>query len=534
MSRLLRYLVDYKLQDDDRPLTAYGIAVDALGRDDGFDTQIDSYPRVQMGRLRRMLDHFYLREDSENRLSIPYNHYEIVVGVNDSSKPSSQEVAVDGGPVPDARSADNSKVELEKLPGWFQTLGFHPRRPTYIVVAITSFFLMAIGASYYTQGNSTGVASKIDYPAVVLQSSEGMVNDAGRDKIRGIRSHLVGALNKFDQTRIFDSEAAPTIESQYLLESSILNKAGDRTQLRLVDSVTREVIWSTIVEAKTIEALEKKLDKAVIEIASPYGKIAQHELSKFRGDFTPGYPCVLQFHQYMRYREAAFLTPSLRCMQISAERFPNDAYLMSLMVEAKNVATQLDEKVKIRGSGKEIAQAAVKLDPGSASATFAVAQNAFLESDCRKGAAWGKRAVDLNPLSSQIMGHLGMYMLACNLPEGEAYAIRALEMDPNADLAIPATVAIQKMRQGDARAAYELSVNYINTAPGMAPGLEISYILSAAALGKRDEARKVWRRFAERSGYPETAASRDVFERWIANPDIVRELEIEFEKADLY
>ncbi|MEH6789283.1 hypothetical protein [Parasphingorhabdus sp.] len=534
MSKLLRYLVDYKLQDDDRPLTAYGIAVDALGRDDGFDTQADSYPRVQMGRLRRMLDHFYLREDSENRLSIPYSNYEIVVSENETISPASQELAVDRRSHPEAPPADNDTAEPEKLPGWFQTLGFHPRRPTYMVVAITSFFLVAIGASYFTQGNSAGVASKIDYPAVVLESPEGMVNDAARDKIRVIRSHLVGALNKFDQTRIFDSEAAPTVDSQYLLETSILNETGERTQLRLVDSITREVIWSTIVEARTNEALEEKLDKAVVEIASPYGKIAQHELSKFRGDFTPGYPCVLQFHQYMRYRQAAILKPSLSCMQTSAERFPNDAYLMSLMVEAKNIATQLDQKVKIRGSGREIAQTAVRLDPTSASATFAVAQDAFLDSDCRKGAAWGERAVNLNPLSSQIMGHLGMFMLACKLPDGETYAIRALEMDPNADLAIAATVAIQKMRKGDARGAYELSLNYMNTAPGMAPGLEISHMLSAAALGKRNEARNAWRRFAERSGYPETAASRVVFERWIANPDIVRELEMEFEKADLY
>ena len=60
MSKLLRFLVDYKLSGSSTPLKAYTIAVDALGRDENFDTQTDSYPRVQMGRLRRMLDNFYL------------------------------------------------------------------------------------------------------------------------------------------------------------------------------------------------------------------------------------------------------------------------------------------------------------------------------------------------------------------------------------------------------------------------------------------------------------------------------------------
>jgi len=98
MSKLLRFLVDHKLLDEGKPLTAYAVAVEGLGRDDGFDTQIDSYPRVQIGRLRRMLDHFYLREKSEYRLFIPFQHYEIILGRN--------EAASEVEPVSDASPGD--------------------------------------------------------------------------------------------------------------------------------------------------------------------------------------------------------------------------------------------------------------------------------------------------------------------------------------------------------------------------------------------------------------------------------------------
>jgi hypothetical protein len=82
MCKLLRFLVDYKLSGNSIPLKSYTIATDALGRDADFDTQTDSYPRVQMGRLRRMLDNFYLRKGGENRLLIAPNKYEIILEPN--------------------------------------------------------------------------------------------------------------------------------------------------------------------------------------------------------------------------------------------------------------------------------------------------------------------------------------------------------------------------------------------------------------------------------------------------------------------
>lgn len=540
MSKLLRFLVDHKLLEGGKPLTAYAVAVDALGRDDSFDTQIDSYPRVQIGRLRRMLDHFYLREKSENRLYIPYQHYEIMLGSNEAVKapdlPPTEGLSAGTLPVdPDLNDEKPAEplIEPDIATGSFAERLAAINR-VYILTICAALLLLTTAAIFYLQKSDSEPEVSIVYPAIIVKATEGITNSASRATSEIVHSHLVGALEKFDQVRVFDENSDPSNSSQYLLESSSLDDAGDRVQLRLVDSVTREVIWSSRIETTGSQERQAGLNQAVINIAGPYGKIAQHELSKYRVDFTPGYPCLLQFHQYMRYRDQPLLNRVLECMNDSAKEFPNDSYLMSVLATAKNISEKFDRAGAIDGSREEFAERAARIDNNSASATFAVAQSAFYEGDCRRGALWGERAVGLNPLNSRIMGYLGMYMLACDMPEGEAYAIKALQMDSNAELAIAATVAMQKLRRGDAKAAQDLSSRYLDSIPGAAFGLEISYILSSAMLGEKENAREVWRQLAERSGFSETAEPGDVLGKWITDPDLLRKLEDDFRIAALY
>ena len=529
MSKLLRFLVDHKLLDEGKPLTAYAVAVEGLGRDDGFDTQIDSYPRVQIGRLRRMLDHFYLREKSEYRLFIPFQHYEIILGRNEAA--SEVEPVSDASPG-DAGETGKSSAMLEDPP--IRSLVRARSVGRGRLLAIVAGLILLAGAAYYFLQDTNGeVATTIAYPSIIVKKAAGITGSQSPNKIELAQSHLVGTLEKFDQLHVFDEDSGPGIGSHYLLEILDLNDTADRIQLRLVAADSREVIWSDTIDTTTA-VRQAELDKAVTEIAGSYGKIAQHELSRYRGDYTPGYPCLLQFHQFIRFRDPASLEPVLQCMDASARQFPDDAYLMSMLAIAKNIAELFGVDDRIDGTGKDFALRATRLDSDSPSATFAVAQSAFYEGDCRRGASWGQRAVSLNPLNSRIMGYLGIYMLACKMPEGEAYATRALELDANADLAIVATVAMQKLRRGEAKAAQELSSRYMDSVPGAAVGLEISYILSSAALGEKEDARKAWRLLAKRSGFPETAEPRAVLSKWIGNPILLRELEADFQKADLY
>src|SRR3546814_5587874 len=58
---------------------AYAIATEALGRNEDFDPAVDSYPRVMVGRLRRLLDRYYADTPWVHRLRVPQGSYEVVV-----------------------------------------------------------------------------------------------------------------------------------------------------------------------------------------------------------------------------------------------------------------------------------------------------------------------------------------------------------------------------------------------------------------------------------------------------------------------
>ncbi|RED17026.1 hypothetical protein [Parasphingopyxis lamellibrachiae] len=82
MCRLLSYLVEQTLAGNGHRLKAYTIAVDGLGRDADFDARIDSYPRVQVGRLRKLLDDYYAADDAYAglRINIPKGAYVVSFG----------------------------------------------------------------------------------------------------------------------------------------------------------------------------------------------------------------------------------------------------------------------------------------------------------------------------------------------------------------------------------------------------------------------------------------------------------------------
>src|SRR4051795_5795576 len=58
--RFLRYVVDEALAGHGERIKAYTIAVEVLGRDEGFDANADPAVRLEAGRLRRALERYYL------------------------------------------------------------------------------------------------------------------------------------------------------------------------------------------------------------------------------------------------------------------------------------------------------------------------------------------------------------------------------------------------------------------------------------------------------------------------------------------
>ena len=525
MCKLLRFLVDYKLSGNSVPLKSYIIATDALGRNANFDPKTDSYPRVQMVRLRRMLDNFYLRNGGENRLVIAPNQYAIALEPN---RPSTVDTNDLMGESDDSEVRESA--ELPPMDAMGEGRGLDHRRDARrpiarVLVGIILAMLTGVAAYLLWLDRDAGQDGReIAYPAVVLDLPTAAAGSREEELSESIGNHLVGRLKGFGGIRVFDSNAGTPEKSGYLIKVRFLNPKADKVELRLLTRDSGEILWSTEIDTSNAATWKLELDRAIVSLVGNYGEIAQSELSKVGNDFSAGYPCLLQFDLYIRYREQEKVKPLRKCLRQSVKRFPNDAHLLSVAAFARNMAEQSETDIRGKGLGMVLARKAEAIDHNSAAANFAIAQSAFFAGDCATGVAWGKKALALNPLNSRISGYLGLYMIACDLPEGERYAVRALEFDPNVDLTIAGAVAFQMLKRGDAVSARDLSARYMASSLRDEPALELTYILSCAMLKDLTEARRAWKILAERYGLSESAPPREVLSRWISSPVLLNEV----------
>jgi adenylate cyclase len=75
--KFLRFVVDETLEGRASQLKGYTIAVAVYGRSESFDPQVDPIVRVEAGRLRRALEHYYLTAGKNDpvRIEIPKGSY---------------------------------------------------------------------------------------------------------------------------------------------------------------------------------------------------------------------------------------------------------------------------------------------------------------------------------------------------------------------------------------------------------------------------------------------------------------------------
>ena len=88
--RFLQYIVQEALAGHADRIKAYTIAVDIFGRDPSFDPASDPVVRIEAGRLRRCLEHYYLTKGSadEVQITIPKGGYVPQFTLRKETKPS--------------------------------------------------------------------------------------------------------------------------------------------------------------------------------------------------------------------------------------------------------------------------------------------------------------------------------------------------------------------------------------------------------------------------------------------------------------
>lgn len=508
MRRLLNYLVQETLAGRGDQVKAYSVAVDGLGRDPDFDTQADSYPRVQVGRLRRMLDAYYARYPlvAGVGLSIPNGSYKVRLF-------TPQEAATPAAAANAAATSTDAAVANRSRAAWEGAAP--PRRGlrwALVVLALVALLGSAMLWLVLNPLRSLADAEIVPAPALELQH----VSTDGSPEATRIGSRvdavLGDALYRSFVTLIqAGNDGGQVAPADYRLVGRVSTTGGGATlAVQIYHIQSGRQIWSqTVALSADTTPLEPVLRPMIAQIIQPFGVIATDQRARFTDPAAPGFPCLVLYHDYRRTRDPAIYTTVDTCLERSGELTPNKTSVLAARSFMAYDAARLTpgDAPALRRRGARLARDAVRADPFSGAGHYALATAFFSEGRCDLGKASAQRSIELNPYSGEKLATLGAAMFECGDPDAEQILREALLLDPNGPAYTRTPLVILLVRQHEAAEALALANMIIPPMDATRPSYDLTMALAQAANGQRVAAAASWRRVLRGAGSSGDAAA---------------------------
>ena len=352
VTELLQHIVDAHLKGTAGHLTGITIAQDLFGKDESFDPSKNPIVRVNVARLRRMLDKYYQGHGQNNplRFSIPKGSYAPLIEPHFNTVP-----------------------ETSKKPLWAYALGA-------CAVAITALF----SANIININKENPVVAQIEeikrYPTVVVLPFENLTGDSNFDTLKtGFQRQIVADLYPFRVVRVLHSEE--TLSDLALSE----NRKADYVITGSINSLEPEIDLSIdlieLPEGNTILTQHVRRDsqslqyfETLIDISSelsrgfagPEGTLVKKQIDeiKARIDSTThtvknlsAFECFSRFREYLSSKNIPKLQSAYACLQRELELHPNDSTLTSALAVLTFDIGYFNENEEIRAYRPEMANA---------------------------------------------------------------------------------------------------------------------------------------------------------------------------------
>lgn len=281
-SKLLRYLVQASVRGGSSP-SQFEIAVDALGKNDDFDTSNDSYPRVQMSRLRTNLDNVYARipPGEAGRLVLRPGRYLITLETDAELPPAIV------SPVPPA----NLSAGLEGRP-----LAGCSRLTAALVGAA---IIVLAAASFLVWKRPDPPAHTNATPQLVIQP---VISALETDDVAGSKL-AQGALQAAEMQlahSLFTRTppiGTPAPDPDYRVRIAFSRRTASNTFAATIVLTHRdgEQLFSGLVEhdAGNPQALIGGIEAAMIQLVSPQGAIARREVARIADRPGSAFECFI-------------------------------------------------------------------------------------------------------------------------------------------------------------------------------------------------------------------------------------------------
>lgn len=499
MKRLLAFLVEETAAGRGDQLKAYSVAVDGLGRAPDYDARADSYPRVQVGRLRRMLDNHYAsaRPAAGLRLTIPSGRYRIAL------QPAVETAEPPETPVPS---------DMRPIRPW--QFGGHIALLLGLILLGTMLLLQVIPIRTF--------AANAGRERPILQV--GGTAMAGESPLGNqIRATLINGLGRSDiyDLRQFPLSGKP-VAGSYQLATDLVGGARPRLFLRLSTASPDRLIWSGDVSLSDLdgrdgEALDRTLAPIIATIGRVNGLIATHELQRHAGIEATGYSCLLMYHRYRKERMPAELPSIQSCVERSLRLAPENAEMQAAAAQLSiermvSSETSPRDRAPLLLTARRHAQIATSIDPFEAWGNVARARVAIARGACPLAVNFAVRAANIQPYDPALLADVGVYLLDCDDARAESYLRRAIELGDDPDGRFYAPLLLLAIARDDHAMAREALTNMAPPVVGHNGRFHLINAAGYAMIGDTDRARAAWSQL--RAGYPSIAEDpQGYFER---------------------
>ena len=395
----LRFVVEETLADRAHRLKGYTIAREVFGRAKNFDANLDPIVRIQAGRLRRALEHYYLEAGRRDpiRIDIPRGGYVPTFA-----------------PQPAVRTRAS-----DSLPGTAEDL--LQAGPTIAIMPFTDltddreqlFFVNGLVEELISEMNR--------YEDVICIPCQGVVTEGGTPQPR---------------------QLGPKLGARFMVTGNVRRDVSHmKVSAQLSDTTTGRQIWGDsykveLEAASVIETQEEIARNVISAIAGEYGIIARrlvHESNSKPPAALSTYEALLRYHHYMLVMTPSAAERALAALEQATQREPvygpawsglANLFAHAYIFERPHGGSPLERAT-------EYARKGLALEPRSQLAHTIMAYVYLLRDELDLFHHEADSALALNPHSPNYVGTIG-YMLvnAGEFERGAALLEQAIAWNP--------------------------------------------------------------------------------------------------------
>lgn len=437
----LRYVVGETLAGRSGRIKGYSIAIEVFGRDDKF-TQEDPVVRMEAGRLRRLLERYYLVSGKNDpvRIDVPKGGYVPAFSWNTEAS----------GVIEIAQAA---VLPLASSAPWWRT-----RRTAFALVAAGLAVFGAVATGGLTLRSRAPLEGDPfpDRPSLVVAPFANLGDGPTAQLYTvGLTEELLTALPRFKEIKVFGRETskslAPDVDpstvrdelgARYILAGGV-RASGSRLRVtaRLIDTTNDEIVWSQdydndVGSSDLFAILSDVARRVATTIAQPYGIMAQVEASSPPPNDLGSYECTLRFYNYRAELSAEAHAAVRECLESAVARHPTyaTAWAMLSIIYLDEDRFRFNPQPRQDGPLQRALRAAkrsTQLDPGNTRGLQALMMALYFDRRPDEAIRAGEQALATNSNDTELMGEFGTRLaLSGQWQRGADMLDQAIRLNP--------------------------------------------------------------------------------------------------------